>query len=361
MDQKLIAFVACSGSAAGKDRFKACKTCKDAVASGFKRGECKDGCVGVGSCIQACTKGALSLKDGKIVVDKKLCDGCGDCAKADVCPQNLIKMVPADATNFIPCSNTDEDDEKVRAMCGFGCIACGECERACPKGAVSVINNHAVIDYEKCEGCVACAVKCKKKIIVDTEHDITALKSNVAFVACNGDGRIAKCLKENGIDSAEKMKEFDFKSHDLCEQGCLGCGACERACRYKAVKVVKGVAVVNPDKCVACKDCTYVCPRHLISILPYQGQKAVPCASNLPKEEKSKVCSSGCIACGDCVANCPNGAVFAEGAHAVIDPEICENCNACLYVCPQNLQREISVPEWIYLQRQALLNEEKGE
>ena len=41
-----IAFVSCSGSAAGKRRFADCKTCKEAVKSGFQRGECKDGCVG---------------------------------------------------------------------------------------------------------------------------------------------------------------------------------------------------------------------------------------------------------------------------------------------------------------------------
>lgn len=155
----------------------------------------------------------MSLVDGRIVIDKEKCDGCGDCAKEDVCPQGLIRMIPRDATNFIPCSSTEEDDEVVRKTCGYGCIACGECERACPEGAVSIIDNHAVIDYDKCVGCVACAVKCKKKIIVDTLHDLTALKSTVAFVRCSGDGRIAFQLKNAGITTCQEAAKAGSQVH----------------------------------------------------------------------------------------------------------------------------------------------------
>ena len=98
----------------------------------------------------------MSLENGKVVIDREKCTGCMACAHEDVCPQLLISMIPADATNFIPCSSTEEDDELVRRTCGYGCIACGECERACPEGAVSIVNNHAVIDYDKCVVCKDC-------------------------------------------------------------------------------------------------------------------------------------------------------------------------------------------------------------
>ncbi|MCR5517541.1 MAG: 4Fe-4S binding protein [Lachnospiraceae bacterium] len=356
-----VAFVACSGSAAGVARFAGkCATCAEAVESGFERGECKNGCVGVGSCVSACKYGALKLENGKIVVDREKCNGCGECAAEGVCPQHLIRMIPADATNFIPCSNTEDDEEVVRNTCGYGCIACGECERVCPQGAVSIVDNHAVIDYSKCVGCSACTVRCKKKIIVDTLHDLTVIKDKVAFVRCSGGNRASEKFTSMGLTDCKEAAKLDAKELNLCTTGCCGLGSCTAVCRYGAISVVNGTAVVDPDKCVGCRDCTFACPRHLITMVPYKGTKLVPCSSVDDYEDKSKVCDSGCIACEDCYNNCPNGAIYMEGKHAVIDPVVCEDCNMCQYVCSHNIIKAQEVPEHIYKQRKAMELEEGG-
>lgn len=349
-----IAFIACSGDAAGKKRLAGCASCKEAVEAGFVRGECKSGCVGIGSCIDVCKFDAMSVENGDVSVSRDKCTGCGACANANVCPQTIIRMIPREATNFIPCSSTEEDDDVTRKTCGFGCIACGDCVRACPEGAVDIVNNHAVIDYDKCVGCDACTVKCKKKIVVDTLHDLTKLKEKVAFVRCNGhmQGKVYESL--GYTDCQDVVDNVDPKEHGICTTGCTGQGNCTRVCRYGAIEVVYGVAVVDPDKCVGCKDCTYACPKGLITMVPYKGAKMVPCSSTADYEDKAAVCDSACIACGDCKANCPNGAIYAEGAHAVIDPEICENCNVCQYVCSRDIIKERVVPEYNYLQREAL-------
>ena len=353
--EQMIAFIACSGHAAGKARFSGtAASCQEAVESGFVRGECKSGCVGVGSRIKACKYDAMKLENGKVVIDPEKCNGCGDCAKADVCPQGLIRMIPKDATTFIPCSSTEPEEDVVRATCGYGCIACGECERACPEGAVTIQDNHAVIDYEKCVGCTACTVKCKKKIIVDTAHDLRVLKDKVAFVRCSGGIRASEAFKKLGIQSCEEAAKADAKAMGLCTTGCLGQGSCTAVCRYDAIKVVNGTAFVDAEKCVGCRDCTYACPRHLITMVPYKGMKLVPCSSTADYEDKALVCDSGCIACEDCKNNCPNGAIYMEEKHAVIDPELCEDCKVCTYVCPRNVIREQAVPEYIFLQREAM-------
>lgn len=350
-----IAFVFCSGFSAGKARASQFKSCKEAVDFGFKRGECKDGCVGAGSCIEVCKFGAMKMEYSKVVIDRDKCTGCGACANKASCPQNIIGMIPRDATNFIPCSSTEEDDELTRKICGYGCISCGECERACPEGAVSIVNNHAVIDYEKCVGCVACTVKCRKKIIVDTLHDLTKLKDKVAFVKCSGGSKASAFYKGLGIQTCtEAVEKINPLDHNLCATGCCGQGTCTAVCRYDAIHIVDGTAKVDPDKCVGCKDCTYACPKNLIVMVPYKGQKQVPCSSTADYEDKAAVCASSCIACEDCMTNCPNGAIYMEEKHAVVDPEICENCNVCQYVCARHVIKEQVVPEYNYMQREAL-------
>ena len=170
------AFLQCAGQAAGKARLKGAPSCQAAVESGLRPEECAYGCVGAGSCVEACTFGALSVEDGNVTVDRDKCNGCGACVSA--CVQHLFRMVPAKATNFVPCANQDEEDRAIR-LCGYSCIGCGDCVEACPEGAVSVVDNRAVIDYEKCVGCVACTVSCRKKIIVDTYHDLTKVKPKI--------------------------------------------------------------------------------------------------------------------------------------------------------------------------------------
>ncbi|MGN1393690.1 MAG: 4Fe-4S binding protein [Succinivibrionaceae bacterium] len=359
-NNNLVAFIACAGHAAGQERLKNCKSCAEAVSNGFKRGECTSGCVGVGSCVNVCKTGALSVVDGKIIVDREKCNGCGDCAKESVCPQHLIRMIPRDATNFIPCSSTEEEEQVVRQTCGFGCISCGECERACPVGAATIIDNHAVIDYSKCVGCSACTLKCKKKIIVDTQHDLRVLKNKVAFVKCS-EGKKAKDVYDKlGITDCHEAMRVNPQDFNLCTSGCCGLGNCTKVCRFGAISIVDGVAWVDPEKCVGCRDCIFECPKHLIKIISYKGTKLVPCSSKADYKDKAKVCDSGCIACEECVNNCPNDAIYMEDQHASIASALCENCHVCQYVCGRNVIKEMKVPVEIDIQISALDHKDEG-
>ena len=71
------AFIKCTGCAAGKSRLKVYASCEEAVKSGFLAGECTYGCVGSGSCVDACTFGALTIEHGNVHLDKSKCTGCG--------------------------------------------------------------------------------------------------------------------------------------------------------------------------------------------------------------------------------------------------------------------------------------------
>jgi aryl-alcohol dehydrogenase-like predicted oxidoreductase len=64
---------------------------KSALRRQPRRLHLDDWCQGCGKCILKCRSGALSLSEGRAVVDRQLCTLCGYCAPA--CPNFCIKVV----------------------------------------------------------------------------------------------------------------------------------------------------------------------------------------------------------------------------------------------------------------------------
>ncbi len=345
------AFVRCACDKANQGRQDRFASCREAAEAGFVSGECAYGCVGCGDCVKNCSFNAIQIVDGCARIDWNLCNGCGACF--DSCVQKLIVAVPDDVTNFIPCANQDDEDTTFQ-ICGYGCIGCGDCEEACPEGGISIVNNCAEIDYSKCVGCMSCSVSCRKKIIVDTYHDLAKLKPTVAFVRCSGNVKNHDAYEPLGVLSCRDAVKLENQPENICSFGCVGFGDCVKACRFEAIEVIDGAAKVDPDKCVGCGDCVRTCPKELPVIVPYKGAKLVPCASQDPIKRRQAFCADGCNGCGDCVDNCPNGLIHLENGKAVIDSGNCENCRVCTYVCPKGLIAVQDVPEYNYLQIKAL-------
>jgi len=126
------------------------------------RGSCSHACLGFGDCVTICPHDAIALQDGVAVVDKALCVGCGLCASR--CPNHLIKVVPVTSDVYVACSSTDKG-AFTRKVCGAGCIGCKKCQRTCRFGAVTITDNLAFIDPDKCTNCGECIAQCPTKVI----------------------------------------------------------------------------------------------------------------------------------------------------------------------------------------------------
>lgn len=58
------------------------------------------------------------------------------------------------------------------ACVGFLCVACGCCEKHCPKGAIHVHGGViACVEETKCVGCGKCAKVCPADVITVTERE----------------------------------------------------------------------------------------------------------------------------------------------------------------------------------------------
>lgn len=125
---------------------------------------CNFGCQGYGSCEKVCQFDAIHVINGVAVVDKEKCKACGKCL--EVCPRNLIELVPYDANYLVACSSKEKGPATTKS-CTIGCIGCGLCKKNCEAKAVEVNDFLASIDYDKCVGCGVCAEKCPKKCIVE--------------------------------------------------------------------------------------------------------------------------------------------------------------------------------------------------
>ncbi len=164
--EEKIAVVRCNGThdvATDKFEYTGIKDCGAVAAlQGAGQKSCDYGCLGFGSCVKVCCRGAISIVDGIAVIDIDKCGGCGECVA--VCPKHLIEVVPKTTKYVVKCQSCDKGAQ-MKEKCSVGCIGCKICEKNCEAGAITIENNHAVIDYSKCTGCGVCAQKCPKKII----------------------------------------------------------------------------------------------------------------------------------------------------------------------------------------------------
>ena len=159
-----VAVVACCGGNKCQDKY-AYQGYGDCVSQNLLAGgrkACEVGCMGSGSCVDACPYNSIECREGYAHIDPDLCRSCGVCIRT--CPKRLIKRVPSSAKVYIACS-TECRGKDVMSKCQAGCIACGKCERSCPTQAIHLVNNVPIIDYSKCISCGKCLEGCPRQCI----------------------------------------------------------------------------------------------------------------------------------------------------------------------------------------------------
>jgi electron transport complex protein RnfB len=127
--EKKVAVVRCSGDAKNTVRslYNGVRDCRSAVlVAGGAKG-CDYGCLGFGSCADACPFGAIEMRDALAIVHPELCVGCENCVAA--CPKDLIIMAAATTDVHVYCNSPEKGAAK-RQVCKTACIACRKCVKA---------------------------------------------------------------------------------------------------------------------------------------------------------------------------------------------------------------------------------------
>ncbi len=208
--------------------------------------------------------------------------------------------------------------------CGYpGCdgLAAAIAEGSAPVNACPVGGNEV-------------AQKIAAVIGVEAEESV----KQVAYVRCSGNceraGRDYEYVGEKNCKMLYYVPGFGAKS---CGFGCMGYGSCVKVCSEEAIRIVDGIAVVDPEKCIACGKCVKECPNHLISLVPYDSRVHVQCNSGQRGKDVMKVCTVGCIGCKKCERTCKFGAITVTDNLARIDYTKCKNCGLCAKECPRGI------------------------
>lgn len=129
---------------------------------------CRYGCIGYGSCVNACPFGAITMNGEDLpVVNEEKCAACGECAA--ICPKKLFTLALAEKIYSIRCKSLDIG-KAIMDVCSVGCIGCRKCEKSCPVSAIKVTDNLAVIDYKICDNRGKCFEVCPANAIARKEN-----------------------------------------------------------------------------------------------------------------------------------------------------------------------------------------------
>ena len=108
----------------------ACSGCPDAKV--VSTPNCR-GCF-ARPCVYNCPKKAVSVVDGRSVIDQSLCIKCGKCIAA--CPYHAIVKTTVPCEEACPVNAIRKNEFGVAEIDFERCIFCGKCFNACPFGAV---------------------------------------------------------------------------------------------------------------------------------------------------------------------------------------------------------------------------------
>lgn len=154
--------------------YRGIEDCWAAMLVGDSTKACVFSCIGLNSCVRACSFDAMRIENGIVLIDDEKCTGCGMCISA--CPKKILHMRPKNKTVTVTCFNTDRGAE-ARKACAVACIGCMKCEKVCEDDAIHVTNFLAKINYEKCTLCEKCVEVCPTNSI-----EIRGIKENVQNV-----------------------------------------------------------------------------------------------------------------------------------------------------------------------------------
>jgi len=156
--------------------------------------------------VESCKFDAMYMDEetGLPVVIEDNCVACGACV--DACPRGILELRNKGKKSrriFVSCINKEKGGP-AKKNCSVACIGCGKCEKVCKFDAITIENNLAYIDYEKCKLCRKCEPECPTGAIHELHFPPRKVKpATEAAAAAAG----AAAVKEKPAEKQEEKNE----------------------------------------------------------------------------------------------------------------------------------------------------------
>jgi len=225
----------------------------------------------------------------------------------------------------------DERIELVRnSLPGANCGGCGFAN--CNAMAEAIVTGNAALD--SCPSINSDMADAISKII---NMHVDAPRKMSAKVLCMGRDEVSAAkYRYNDISDCLLASKL-AQGPKSCTYGCIGLGSCKNVCKFGAIKIIRGVAVIDPLKCTSCGQCVNICPKKIIRLVPHDNTVWVLCSSQDNASAVKDKCSAGCIGCKICEKLCPQNAIKITNCKAEINYDKCINCGKCASKCPKKI------------------------
>lgn len=148
--EKRVARLACAGGsnvARHHAHYEGLASCRAAAVAGGGGKGCTWGCLGLADCADVCDFDAIVMTQHKLPeVNFDKCTACGDCV--DICPKDLLSLQPVSHRLWVACRSIAFGDD-AETECDVACTGCEKCSVGAPEGLIRIVNNLAVIDYDR--------------------------------------------------------------------------------------------------------------------------------------------------------------------------------------------------------------------
>lgn len=278
----------------------------------------REACISCGLCERKCKASCIDSKSK--TVDNSRCVDCYNCLTS--CHKGALSYRPVWKKTTSETTGADSDKRRFVAALGITALAVLP-RKTLAKGIAAVEGNKAykkqhplsppgavsadhLLDH--CTACHLCVAKCPSRVLKPAfmEYGVGGMMQpmmNFEHGFCNFDCTVCTEVCPNGA----LLKLTKKEKHSLqmgrvvfVEDNCIvhtqgtSCGACSEHCPTQAVSMQPyknglTIPVVNPDICVGCGGCEYVCPVRPFRAIYIEGNPVHQQAAPFKEAEKKEV------------------------------------------------------------------------